>query len=215
MAAKSLATVPGARKGITPANAGVTYPPEILTTGEARRLLAAPSSTAPTGIRNRALLAVLYRAGLRAAEALALEKRDLDTALGSVSVRHGKGDKHRTIGMDPAAFALVQRWLDCRTGLGIKGRVLFCTLDGRPLQPSYVRALLPRLARKAGIDKRVHPHGLRHTFAAELAREGVPTNVIQAQLGHASLNTTSIYLSHISPVDLIRRMQSRAWDAPL
>jgi len=214
MAARSPATVPGARKGARPANAGVEYPPEILTPDEARRLLAAPSAMAPTGIRNRALLAVLYRAGLRAAEAPALERRDLDHEAGTVSVRHGKGNKPRTISMDPAAFAMVQRWLDCRTRLGITSRLVFCTLDGRPLQPSYLRALLPRLAAKAGISKRVHPHGLRHTFAAELAREGVPVNEIQAWLGHKSLHTTTVYLNHVAPVDLVRRAQARAWTPP-
>ena len=208
---RSPVTLPGARKGVRPGNAGKTYRPEILTPEEARRLLAAPSNRAPTGIRNRALLAVLYRAGLRAAEALALERRDLDPDNGLVIVRHGKGNKHRTVAMDPTAFATVQRWLDTRARLGIKSKLVFCTLHGGPLQPSYVRALLPRLAAKAGIDKRVHPHGLRHTLAAELAREGIPINLIQAQLGHKSLRTTDTYLRHISPVDLAKAMQARVW----
>jgi integrase len=71
--------------------------------------------------------------------------------------------------------------------------------------------LFKRLARKAGIDKRVHPHGLRHTMAAQLAAEGVPMNVIQAQLGHSSLATTSRYLAHIAPTTLIQTMQRRDW----
>jgi integrase len=72
--------------------------------------------------------------------------------------------------------------------------------------------LLPRLARGAGIPKRVHPHGLRHTHAAQLAREGVPLNVIQAQLGHSNIATTSHYLQHVAPQQLIRVMRGRAWD---
>lgn len=88
-------------------------------------------------------------------------------------------------------MAVVEPWLDCRQGLGINGRRrLFCTLEGRPLKPSYVRTLLPRLAGRVGIEKRVHPHGLRHAHAAELTAEGLPVNLIQAQLGHASLATT-------------------------
>ncbi len=63
----------------------------------------------------------------------------------------------------------------------------------------------------AGIEKRVHAHGLRHTHAAELAREGVPINVIQAQLGHSDLGTTSRYLAHIAPQELIEQMQKREW----
>ena len=82
-------------------------------------------------------------------------------------------------------------WVDVRKGLGITSRRwLFCTLAGGPLDPSYVRQLLPRLAPRAGVDKRVHAHGLRHTHAAELADEGYPVNFIQDQLGHASLAVT-------------------------
>ena len=88
---------------------------------------------------------------------------------------------------------------------------MFCTLEGRPLKPSYVRTVLPRLARKAGIDTRVHPQGLRHTHAYELMMEGVPVPVVQKQLGHASLATTQRYLDHIAPKDLIETMQARAW----
>jgi integrase len=73
------------------------------------------------------------------------------------------------------------------------------------------RALFKRLAKKAGIEKRCHPHGLRHSLAAELAREGLPLNLIQQQLGHCSLATTSRYLDHIAPAELINAMQSRKW----
>jgi integrase len=69
-----------------------------------------------------------------------------------------------------------------------------------------------RLAAKAGIEKRVHPHGLRHTHAAELAREGVPMNVIQAQLGHSSLATTSRYLAHVAPQHVVEAMKAREWE---
>jgi site-specific recombinase XerD len=114
--------------------------------------------------------------------------------------------------MDPAAFGLVARWLDERRRLGLhRPSVISCTLDARPLQASYVRALLPRLARKAGIEKRVHPNGLRHTCAAELAVEGVPVPLIQQQLGHASLHTTTVYLRHIAPVELVEKMRTRSW----
>jgi len=171
----------------TPANKGHTYPVETLTSQELQALLQACSHRAPTGIRNRALLALLWRSGLRISEALMLYPRDLDPQQGSVRVRRGKGGKARLVGLDPQAFAMVQRWLDQRHGLGLTGRApVFCTLAGKPLQTSYIRMLLPRLARRAGIDKRVHAHGLRHTHAAELAAERVPINQIQQQLGHAS-----------------------------
>jgi integrase len=129
-----------------------------------------------------------------------------------VTVLHGKGDRRRTVGLDPTAMALVLRWADKRKTLGIGPRSpLFSTLDGRPLKPSYLRTLLPRLAQKAGIAKRVHPHGLRHTLAFELMMEGVPVPIIQRQLGHASLATTQRYLDHLAPREVIEAMRQREW----
>src|SRR2546428_6776683 len=74
-----------------------------------------------------------------------------------------------------------------------------------------VRVLCKRLARRARIEKRVHPHAFRHTHAAELAHDGLPMNLIQAQLGHSSLATTSRYLAHIAPAELVKAMQARTW----
>jgi site-specific recombinase XerD len=93
-------------------------PPEVLTEPEAIALIRACSSKAPTGIRNRALIAVLWRSGLRISEALALELRDVDLEAGSLRVRHGKGDKSRTVGIDEQTTALLARWLDRRRRLG-------------------------------------------------------------------------------------------------
>ena len=130
-------------------------------------------------------------------------------------VLHGKGDRARAIGLDPTAFAVIARWMDARRHLGIDGWApLVCTLRGKRLWPSYVRALLPRLARKAGIEKRVHAHGLRHTHAAELVRERVPVNLIQKQLGHANLSVTSCYLDHLAPGEVIDAMKGRSWELP-
>jgi len=75
-----------------------------------------------------------------------------------------------------------------------------------------VQALLPWLVEKAGIEERVHGHGLRHTHAGELAREGVAINVIQRQLGHSNVATTSRYLAHIQPVEVIEIMKARTWE---
>lgn len=209
---RSPATAKAYRAGLSPGNAGKRYPAEILTPEEARALVRACSSRAATGLRNRALIVCLYRGGLRIAEALALFPKDVDAALGTITVLHGKGDRRRTVGLDPGAFAILACWLERRHTVGLTGRQpLFCTLQGRPLKPSYVRTLLPRVAKKAGIEKRVHPHGLRHTHAAELAAEGKPVNLIQAQLGHASLATTDRYLRHIAPRELVETMRTRAW----
>jgi site-specific recombinase XerD len=98
------------------------------------------------------------------------------------------------------AAEAVDRWLDCRKRLKLAGRhPLFCTLKGEPRWDSYVRALCKRLAAKAGIEKRVHPHGLRHGWALAQVQSGTSLNAIQQLLGHRSLHTTSVYLQHIAP----------------
>lgn len=126
------------------------------------------SRRAPTGIRDRELIVLFYRLGQRVKETLSLMPKDCDTKQGTICVLHGKGDKSRLVGLDPEASAVLQRWLDRRTALGVNGRhPLFCTLKGKPVQSVYVRNLMKRLAAKVGIEKQVHPHGLRHTHAYE------------------------------------------------
>jgi site-specific recombinase XerD len=208
----SPATEKGYHAGREPANKGKTYPPEVLTSDEVRGLIEACSNKAPTGVRNRALIVVMYRGGLRAGETLALRPKDVNATAGTLTVLHGKGDRRRVVGLDPGAMAIVSRWLETRHTLAINGYApLFCTLQAKPLSPSYIRTLLPRLADKAGIEKRVHPHGLRHTHSYELMMEGVPVPIIQQQLGHTSLATTDRYVSHLAPVELISHMQQRDW----
>lgn len=113
------------------------------------------------------------------------------------------------VAVDDAALAYIARWVDARQARRLRSRYLFCTLAGRQLSARYVRAMLARTATHADIDKRVHPHGLRHTFAAELDREGWPTAAIKNQLGHTSLFTTDRYLAHISPTERIARARRR------
>jgi integrase/recombinase XerD len=134
--------------------------------------------------------------------------KDVDLADGSLTVLNGKGGKRRPV-VVPGGFAEVERWLDKRGQLGLNGRhPLFCTLAGRPLAPQYVRTLLPRLAKRAGVEKRVHPHGLRHSHAVELRRRGVPLETVSAQLGHANLSTTDRYLRGISVVERLEPLRA-------
>lgn len=194
-------------------NKGLKFVAEVYTAAEIESVLKVISRRAPTGIRNRALIVVGYRCGLRVAEALALHPKDVDLEQGYVHVRRGKGDKARKVGIDAQAGAIVQLWLDRRAKLGIKRNApLFCTLAGKPLEQAYVRALLPRLGQKAVIEKRLHFHGLRHTYAWELSQEGVPVRVIQGLLGHSHLQTTAVYLAHLAPHHLIEVAHKRpAW----
>ena len=187
------------------------FPPEILTDDEVCRLLDA-CGTRPAGLRNRALIVVLYRAGLRINEALDLWPKDIDLQAGSIRVLHGKGSRARTVGIDLAAGAVVGHWLAIRAELGLGGRQpVFCTVSGGRVGDAYIRVLLPRLARKAGIDKRVHAHGLRHTHAAQLRVEGVDIGIISKQLGHRSIATTAHYLDHIAPQQVIETIRQRPW----
>jgi site-specific recombinase XerD len=213
MTARSPITAPGYHAGREAPNKGRSYPPEVLSEDEVKSLIRACSNRAPTGIRNRALIVVLYRSGLRLSEALALKSKDINPNTGAITVLHGKGDRKRVVGLDQGSMAIVMRWVDTRSAMGINGRSrLFCTLDGRPLHASYVRTLLHRLGAKAGIEKRVHPHALRHSMAFDLMWEGVPVPLIQAQLGHASLATTQRYLDHLAPKDLVDTMQRREFE---
>ena len=195
-----------------PSNKGRRFPVEILTPDEVRRLLAAITQHTSVGLRNRALIVVMYRAGLRHSEALDLYPKDVDVDLGAISVLSGKNRKRRTAGIDPGAIAILDEWMEKREELGFgPHEYLFCSMRGRTLSSSYMRGLLPRLGREAGIAKRVHPHGLRHTMAFELMMEKIPLKVIQQQLGHSNLATTDIYLSHIAPADVIEAIGEREW----
>lgn len=200
---------------------------DVLSPEEVRALLDLCSRRSPTGVRNRALIAVLYGAGLRIAEALALMPKDvhLDDPP-SIRVHRGKGNKPRTCALLPASVEFLQRWLDKRTALGVNGRrPIFCTLTkgtagtaetqpGQPLSSAYVRGWLARLASKArtrGIDKRIHAHGFRHSHAHQLRKEGWDMHLIQKQLGHSSLSVTGQYLDHIGAHELSDRMRGADW----
>ena len=210
-------TDPAYRLGRAPANKGKRYPPEVLTAAEVFALLGA-CGRGPCGLRNRALIVMLWRGGLRVGEALALYPKDVDRAIGSVTVLHGKGDRRRVVGIDPQALAVLEQWLAARAKLGIGGRSpLFCTVSagrrGGQLHAAYVRDMLHERAAKAGIEKRVHPHGLRHTHAFELVMEGVPLIAIRRQLGHRSLAVTERYVDHLAPAEVVAAMQARTWPA--
>lgn len=192
-------------------NKGKSYPAEPLTPAEVASIISQCSPKAPTGIRNRAMLTLLYRSGLRISELLALRPGDVNFAKHTVRVLHGKGDKATTRGFHPSADDALARWIDTRRELaarnGWKNGKLFCTLDGSPVSDDYVRVLLRRLAAKAGIDKRAHPHGLRHSFAMELEEAGTPVTVISKLLGHSSIAVTARYLDHLTNGQAIDALQ--------
>lgn len=186
--------------------------PQRLSRDEAARLLAQPNRRYPTGLRNKAMLRILYRCGLRCDELLSLRLRDVQIARHEIRVNEGKGAKDRIVWMDAATAELVDAWKARRSELArtwpAKTDSLFTTLDGGRIDNSYMRHMLNRYGRKAGIEIRCHPHLLRHTFASEFLEDGGTLIELQAQLGHDRLETTAIY-SHVSNERLRRWMIDR------
>jgi site-specific recombinase XerD len=207
---RSPATLPGYHAGRPPRNKGLRYPADPPRVEEIVAVMRQAGDGAH-GDRLRGLIVVLWRTGLRIAEALALGEADLDERRGALLVRSGKGGKRREVGMDDWGWEHLRPWLDRRDALPV-GR-LFCIIDGptcgRPWTPGAVRAQLRRLAVEAGVRRRFAPHQLRHAHAVELAREGVPLNVIQRQLGHTDLGVTSVYLQGIDNTEIINTIHAR------
>jgi site-specific recombinase XerD len=207
---RSPATMPGHHCGRLPRNKGLRYPADPPTVEEIVAVMRCAGETA-YGLRARALIVMLWRAGLRISEALALAESDLDRATGGVLVRRGKGGKRREVGMDRWGWQQLEPWLDHRTSLPVGAFV--CVIDGptagRPWSPSAARTTLRHLAVAAGVRRRFAPHQLRHAHAVEMAREGVPLTVIQRQLGHANLGITSIYLQGIDNSEIINTVHAR------
>jgi site-specific recombinase XerD len=168
-----------------------------------------------SGLRLRGLIVVLWRAGLRISEALALVEGDLEPGRGAMLVRRGKGGKRREVGMDEWGWQQLRPWLEHRVGLPVGP--LFCVLKGptagQPWSAPSARTQFRRLAVQAGVRRRFAPHQLRHAHAVEMAREGVSLNVIQRQLGHANLGITSVYLEGIDAGEIIETVHGRR--APL
>ena len=207
---RSPATMPGYHAGRPPRNKGMQYPADPPTVDGIVAVMRHTDDDSH-GFRLRAMIVVLWRAGLRIHEALALTEHDLDPRRGSVLIRSGKGGRRREVGMDEWAWEQVRPWLHARTQL--PAGPLYCIIAGptrgRPWSSASVRREFRQVAARAGIRRRFAPHQLRHAHALELAREGVPLNIIQRQLGHTNLGTTSIYLQGIDPEEILAAVHAR------
>jgi integrase/recombinase XerD len=139
---------------------------DLLTREEVEGLLKACSARASTGQRNRAVIVLAWRAGLRIGEVLALKPKDVDLDEGVVRVQHGKGDKPRVVGLDAGATAVVARWIATRRKLGISNsRPLFCTLQGEPMRQDYVRHFAAQAGAEGG-----HPQAGPRPWSASRLR---------------------------------------------
>ena len=173
--------------------------PSFLTIEEVERLLKAPDLSTPQGQRDRALIELLYAAGLRVSELVSLNLGQINLETNEIRV-WGKGSKERMVLMgEPAAEALRNYLGQGRPKLlGEKrSNALFLNRYGQRLAERRVQRILKECAKKSGIGKRVHPHMLRHTFATHLLDGGADLRVVQELLGHARLSSTQIY-THVT-----------------
>jgi integrase/recombinase XerC len=172
--------------------------PTFLSSEEIATLIAAADSESPAGLRDRAMLELLYAAGLRVSEIVSLDVRDLDLDERSALVR-GKGSRERVVVIGIPARKAVDRYLrQARPRLAQGPEVaLFLNRSGDRISQRAIQLMVRRYALAAGLDRSVYPHLLRHTFATHLLDGGAELRVVQTLLGHSSVNTTQIY-THVT-----------------
>lgn len=184
--------------------------PKTLSAEEIQALMAAPNLAAPTGLRNRCMLELMHRCGLRVSEACGLYLRDVHWGEGTIHLRPevAKGGVEATAYLDPKSEALLERWKNERRRYAARKPHLFTTLQGGPVDRRYCWSMIRRCARRAGIERGVHPHMLRHTYATELLRDGFNLREVQQLLRHADIRTTTIY-THLFEAELHRKVRGR------
>lgn len=187
--------------------------PKILSHDEVAALMRAPNLDAPTGLRNRCMLELMHRCGLRVSEACGLHLRDVDLREGTIHLRPevAKGGNEAVVYLEPASEALLERWKPVRRRYAAGRKHLFTTLAGGPIDRRYCWRMIRRYADRAGIDRPVSPHMLRHTYATELLREGFDVREVQRLLRHQDIRTTVIY-THLHEAELHRKIRSRRGD---
>jgi tyrosine recombinase XerC len=184
--------------------------PVILTKEHLTALIQSADEQTPQSLRNRAILELMYAAGVRLSEVVALDLRNIDLAERTLLVR-GKGNKERMVLIGAPADKALRRYLaDARPKLAAgETDALFLNRDGTRLSGRSIQQIVRRHALRAGLDERVHPHLLRHSFATHLLDGGAELRVVQELLGHASASTTQIY-THVTE-EQARRVYNQAF----
>ena len=173
--------------------------PHVLNYSEVQKLLASPKGSEPTSLRDRALLEVMYGCGLRASEAIGLEIGDVDLRRGFVRP-HGKGSKERIVPLGREAVRATERYLRSGRPELVRSepqRKLFVNFRGGALSRQGLYKIIQRHAKQVGLDGKMSPHTLRHTFATHLLSGGCDLRSVQEMLGHADVATTQLY-THLS-----------------
>ena len=176
-----------------------SYLPNFLTEDEINRLFAAPDVATEEGIRDRAILEIMYATGLRVSELVGLKHNDVDLLAGLV-VCHGKGNKERRVPLGKSAIHWLQQYTSVKAGYGKATSPNVFLHRGKPFTRQLAWSMIKRHAEKAGI-KNVSPHTLRHSFATHLLQHGADSRSVQALLGHSDISTTQIY-THITDLHL-------------
>lgn len=178
-------------------------PRDILSAEEAERVLAQPDVETPLGIRDRAILEVLYSTGMRRQELIELQRQHLDVERGIVAIRQGKGKKDRFIPIGERALAWVQKYLaDVRPELETADiHTLFLDEAGQKMDPHRISRAVRAYVERSGVNKRGRCHLFRHTMATLMLENGADIRFIQQMLGHSMLSTTEIY-THVSILKL-------------
>lgn len=187
--------------GVMPPKRKGTLPRSILTKQEVARLLASPDARTPLGLRDRAMLEVLYSTGIRNAELRALRIYDLDLDRGLLRVNEGKNAKDRVVPLGRAASNYLREYIaEARPKLlvgrgsgGATDETVFLSRTGRPLRTLGVIYPIQKHAKRAGIERKITPHTFRHTFATHMLQGRADIRHIQAMLGHSLVATTQIY----------------------
>jgi site-specific recombinase XerD len=186
--------------------------PKIVSQKDVTKMLKVLNQKCPTGVRNYAIIVMMYRAGLRVQEVCNLGLPDVNFDTGLIYVQQGKGKKDRYTVIDSDIADSLKAWLALRP----ESKYLFCTLKGGQIKQRYVREVCYRLSTKTGVfikdgdeQKKVSPHKLRHTCFTELLREGTANiREVQELAGHSSLNTTMIY-THVVMDELQEKIKKR------
>jgi len=184
--------------------------PKILSREDVKKILAVPNVKTVTGLRNRVILQILYRAGLRVEEVCNLSFADINLKDGYIYIQQGKGKKDRYIPIDPETIDWLSKWESKR----LPGDFLFSSHRGQKMDQSQIRKFVYLYSEKAGVflqdgreKAKVHPHTFRACYATERLEEGLTIQDVRELMGHSSIQTTSIYTA-IRPVQLREKIRS-------
>jgi len=179
--------------------------PEILEYDEVNRLKSIPNKRYPTGLRNRAIIDLMLNTGLRVSEVTNLKPSDVKlTDKPKVKVIEGKGKKDRIVTLRADIIDILKAWESIKPK---ETKFYFTTLEGKQMSREYIFQMIKRYAKRAEIEKNIHPHTLRHTFATDYYRQTKDIETLSMILGHEDIATTNIYIT-LSNVDIENGMNS-------